>query len=328
MKNDLLTVEEASRLIEGGATLLVAGSEEAMTRLPKGSWIGGTSVYFLTDQGGLVDRERVFCTRITEAKSCRIKILQPDDLPNLTSGQFPGGFTAILIPAFSDAHAAFAMEASRYAGVFDQPLLGWVSGVHLDDLGTRKPKVFDGSSGRSYDEGAALLYVQLHAGASTDLDIVNLFNQGDEEVVVFDTDGFSASTATVNGRAVDFAEYLTRKGIDTRLPLIANYAGALINVSIQAVSVADHEVRFYAPVVAGVEYRLARKLENYVEAFAKYEDGAGGGNFSCNCILNYLYGELEGSRTGTYCGPATFGEIAYILLNQTMVRLKIDGKAA
>jgi hypothetical protein len=328
MKNDLVSVEEASRLIESGAVLLIAGSEGSLARLPRGNWIGGTSVYFLTREGGLVDCERVFCTRITEARSCRIEILPPEDLSGLTTGQFPSGFTAILIPAFSRAHSVFALEAPRYEGVFDQPLLGWISGVHLDDLGTRKPKVFIGPTGEAHDEGAALLYVRLDAGTNADLDIVNLFRQGTEELVVFDTGGFTASTATVNGRTVDFAEYLMAKEIDTRLPLVANYAGALINVSIQSVSVEDREVRFYAPVVAGVEYRLARKLENYVEAFARYEDGAGAEGFSCNCILNYLHGELEGARTGTYCGPATFGEIAYILLNQTMVRLKIDGRGA
>ena len=43
--------------------------------------------------------------------------------------------------------------------------------------------------------------------------------------------------------------------------------------------------------------------------------------FSCNCILNYLYSELEGKQTGPITGPITFGEVAYQLLNQTMVYL-------
>ena len=44
--------------------------------------------------------------------------------------------------------------------------------------------------------------------------------------------------------------------------------------------------------------------------------------FSCNCILNYLYGGLEGKHTGSVYGPITFGEIAHLLLNQTLVQLK------
>ena len=46
--------------------------------------------------------------------------------------------------------------------------------------------------------------------------------------------------------------------------------------------------------------------------------------FTCNCILNYVYSELEGKKTGTLTGPMTFGEIAYQLLNQTIVYLTIE----
>jgi hypothetical protein len=33
--------------------------------------------------------------------------------------------------------------------------------------------------------------------------------------------------------------------------------------------------------------------------------------FSCNCVHNFVYGDLQGRRTGTLQGPMTFGEIAY-----------------
>jgi hypothetical protein len=46
--------------------------------------------------------------------------------------------------------------------------------------------------------------------------------------------------------------------------------------------------------------------------------------FSCNCILNFLYGELEGKSIGTFTGPVTFGEIAYQLVNQTLVYVKAE----
>ena len=54
-------------------------------------------------------------------------------------------------------------------------------------------------------------------------------------------------------------------------------------------------------------------------------DAAGAGNpiFSCNCILNYLYGNLEGKTTPPYAGPVSFGEVAYQLLNQTLVYCEI-----
>ena len=36
-------------------------------------------------------------------------------------------------------------------------------------------------------------------------------------------------------------------------------------------------------------------------------------------MLNYVYGELENKHTGSLTGPMTFGEIAFQLLNQTLV---------
>ncbi len=44
---------------------------------------------------------------------------------------------------------------------------------------------------------------------------------------------------------------------------------------------------------------------------------------SCNCILNYQYGELEGRKIPPFTGPVTFGEVAYQLLNQTLVYVEI-----
>ncbi|HXZ96426.1 MAG TPA: hypothetical protein VEG37_05180 [Burkholderiales bacterium] len=44
--------------------------------------------------------------------------------------------------------------------------------------------------------------------------------------------------------------------------------------------------------------------------------------FARNCALNFLYGKLEGAQAGLP-GPCTFGEIAYQLLNQTMVYLVV-----
>jgi hypothetical protein len=75
-----------------------------------------------------------------------------------------------------------------------------------------------------------------------------------------------------------------------------------------------------------VEYKLAKPVPNYVESFEKLIDAELGDKmvFACNCILNYLYSELEGKRTGNMTGPVTFGEVAYQLLNQTMAYMTIE----
>jgi hypothetical protein len=48
--------------------------------------------------------------------------------------------------------------------------------------------------------------------------------------------------------------------------------------------------------------------------------------FSCNCVLNYVHGKLEGDQFIPMPGPATFGEIAHVLANQTLVYLTIRDK--
>ncbi|WP_340301592.1 DUF6976 family protein [Roseobacter sp. HKCCD5988] len=36
-------------------------------------------------------------------------------------------------------------------------------------------------------------------------------------------------------------------------------------------------------------------------------DKVTGADYSCNCILNYLYGEMEGKSVSGFTGPMTFG---------------------
>ena len=239
VKNELLTLQDAAARIEAGAILSIAGDEALLTQLPKGNWIGGTSVYFVTQEGGKVVRDRLFCTTIEQADSAVIRTIGPDDLATIPAGYVDGGFSLVLVPAFSRAHATFAMEGAGYPGFFAQPLMGWISGVHLDDIGRVTPKVFDGATGTMLEDGAVVMHLQLPKGHKVDLDIVNIFSRSGDEgpSFSFEETGFSAQTAIVNGQKVSLARFLTEQGIDTRLPLIADYGGALVNVSVQSVDV-------------------------------------------------------------------------------------------
>ena len=327
MKNAMMTAAEAAERIESGAVLMISGVEEVLATLPRGRWIGGTSVYFVTECGGQEDRDHVFVTELTSAEDARCRYLSADDLPALTEDRFDNGVSLILIPGMSRAHAEFALKGARYSGLFEQPLMGWISGVHVEEIGTKTPKIVDGSTGEMHDDGAVLLHVRLKTGRVADLDIVNLFEQdAASPTITFPESGFTACRAIVDGEDVDFADYVTRTGLDTKFPLVADYAGAMITVSFQNVDAEVGRVDFYAPVVGGLKYRLAKLPGRYADLFATRVQGDGGSELSCNCILNYIYGELEGRTTGSYTGPATFGEIAYILLNQTLVRLSVKAE--
>jgi hypothetical protein len=70
---------------------------------------------------------------------------------------------------------------------------------------------------------------------------------------------------------------------------------------------------------------MARRVEDYAAAFQSHIDKISGADaaFSCNCVLNFLYGGLEGKKTEGFTGPITFGEIAYQLVNQTLVYVTV-----
>lgn len=328
MQNQFLTLADAAARISAGDVMSIAGPSALLSQLPKGKWIGGSTVYFMADDGGVVAQDRLFCTILESAAEAVVRHIDTEHLPELASGYLEGGFSLICIPAFSSAHESFARNAMTYENLFDQPLVGWIAGVHLEKIGVEPTLVFDGTTGTAHRDGAVLLHVALPADLRPNVDIVNIFEQGDDPATsfVFEQGGFSVKSALVDGKHVDFAAYVTEHGIDTRLPLVANFAGASINVSFQHVDTEKGAVSFYAPVFPGVEYRIAKRVADYPAAFEENLRDRGAAQLSCNCILNFVYGGLEGKRTLGFTGPVTFGEIAYILLNQTVVTL--EAKAA
>lgn len=320
-----MSVADAAALIAAGAYLNIAGDEDALRQLPTGNWIGGTIPYFMAEEGGTVDRERVFATIIPAlGEPPNLRFYDVESLPQLCRNGPENGYTLLIVAAFGPCHGSFAENAPNYEEMYLKPLLGWVAGLHLDDLGQRTPKVVLGTTGVFSDQHAVAMDVPLPQEKFARIDIVNLFRPGEGAVLSFPVAGFGADDCLIDGRPGRLTEYLRSTGADTRLPLVADYCGALINVSIKSVAAAG--VEFYAPVFPGVEYRLAAPLTDYLAAFREALPTLDGGlTFSCNCILNFLYSGLEGQRTGPLQGPITFGEIGYQLLNQTLVYLTVDG---
>jgi hypothetical protein len=154
--------------------------------------------------------------------------------------------------------------------------------------------------------------------------IVNIFSQGDGDTIEFLEDGFIHSRALINGEERFLSDYVTEKQLDIRFPLVADYFGIMVNVSFQKVEEEEKKVHFYAPLFKGMKYKQAKDVGDYVAEFTKQmPTDSANIVFSCNCILNYLYSELEGKKTGGIIGPITFGEVAYQLLNQTLAYLTI-----
>lgn len=326
-KSGLMTVAEAATLIAAGKYLSIAGDAAALRQLPRGHWIGGTIPYFMAADGGQASRDRVFVNEVAVyAEAPHLRSYDLGTLPDLCRNAPDHGYSLLIIPGFSALHSSFACAAPDYEDMFLKPLIGWVSGVHLDELGTAQPQVVNGETGEFSAEMAVVMDVPLPPEKSARVDIVNLFVPGGGEAITFGATGFSADACSIDGRPARLADYLQERGIDTRLPLVASYQGAMINVSIKGIDAEAGRVDFYAPVFPGVAYRVAAPVGDYVAAFqAALPKMEAGITFSCNCILNYLHSQLEGRRTAQVTGPMTFGEIAYQLLNQTMAYLSIEG---
>lgn len=331
MNQSIMELNEVQKKISEGRSLLLAGDEAVLQQLPKGNWVGGTIPYFITkEHGGLASRELIFVTDITDI-TASVSIAQYDKttLAKVYEEGPKQGFSFILIPATSETHLSFAVNAPNYKSFGMSPLIGWIAGVHLDDLGKKTPKVFNGSTGSMLEDAAMVLRAELKPGKLAEIGIINLFEQGDGDTLTFASEGFSAKDVMVNGAPQNFAAYLKEHKLDTRLPIVADYYGALVNISFQGVDDKEDLVRFYAPVFSGIRYKHAKPIADYVTAFDTHVQKLMGSNtdkvvFSCNCILNYLFSNLENKKTGAFVGPVTFGEIAYQLLNQTLVYLEIS----
>ncbi len=319
----LTELENVIRLVESGKSLMLAGEEQLLRQIPRGQWIGGTIPYFMSDTGGVTTKDSVFVEEVLpSAKGTRISEYGIDTIPRVAADTTSNGYTILIIPAFSSIHEKYALDASTYEDMFLKLVVGWISGVHLDDIGRLSPYVVDGRTGEFHKEWAVAMHVDLPSNLQSQLGIVNIFEPGEGDELEFTKSGFSASQCLVNGKLLDFAKYVQERHVDTQLPLVANYMGTNVNVSIQSID--EEKVSFYAPVFTGVKYHFAKALQNYSERFAEaIPVGIGSPAFSCNCILNYLYGNLEGRRTGAITGPMTFGEIGYQLLNQTMVYVSV-----
>lgn len=322
-----ITLEETKKLIEEGKTLHIAADESLLEQLPKGNWIAGTTPYFITDKGGITCKEKLFVDEITCAVDCKVGVYDKNNIFDVTKDAYPNGMIFLIMPFASEVAVFYSKEAPNSEDLLMTPTVGWISGF---DLSTdASAKVYNGAAGEAYIDKAVALHICLPEDKVASLGIVNIFNINDNDAKIeFAEDTLSVKKCFVNGKEVLFADYIEENKIDTQLPLVADYNSVLVNVSIKTISKENKTVELYAPVFAGKEYRFANPVCDYAESFSTclkdFKDVKP--IFSCNCILNYLYGKLEGQVTPSFAGPVTFGEVAYHLLNQTLVYAEIIDK--
>ena len=319
----LMNFNDVSKLIEGGKLLHVAGSEDLLRKLPKGEWIGGSTEYFMSEQGGKVSGDLLFVTEFS-FENFSLKSYGVSEIENVATDAFDSGFSILIIPFDSGVHKEYSENAAQFEDMFMKHVVGWISGVNLQKSG-QMPIAVDGKTGEAFSDKAVALHLELPAGKTAFVNIINIFEPDENSpLITFAEEGFSIKNCFIDGREVVFADYITENNLNTQLPLIGDYSGAKINTSFK--SMENGTVNTYAPVFSGIEYRMAKNMPDYAAAFAGHLEGICDENavFSCNCILNFLYGELEGKNIEAFAGPITFGEIAYQLVNQTLVYVTVQ----
>lgn len=319
----LVKFDEVSGLINEGKLLHIAGTEELIKKLPKGNWIGGSTEYFMAESGGKVSGELLFVTELP-FKNFSFKSYTHNDIKNVAADAYDNGFTIVILPFNSAVHKEYAENAAGFAGMFIKTIAGWVSGINLEKSG-QTPVAANGIAGEVYTDKAVALHLEVSAGKSVNLNIINIFEQDEASPVIeFTQEGFSITNCLVDGKETVFADYLTQNDINTQLPLVGDYSGSGVNISIK--SIENGVVNLYSSVFSGIQYRVAKDVTDYAGAFNahlvnhKNVDAV----FSCNCILNFLYGGFEGKSINAFTGPITFGEVAYQLLNQTLVYVTVS----
>jgi hypothetical protein len=319
----LIGLKETMDLIRSGKPLHIAADERLLSQLPKGNWIGGTTPYFITESGGLLTEDKLFVDEISVAETVKFSVYDDKTFKTVAADAFDNGFTLFVLPFGSPILEAFAKDAAEIDGIFLKNIAGWVSGFNLGTGGTAR--TFNGKDGKSYADKAVAMHVALPKGKLATVNIVNIFEADQKSPAIeFPANAFVADKCRIGGKDVRFADYITENNIDTKLPLVANYGGSNVNISIQQID--GKNVKLYAPVFKGMQYHFALPVADYEGEFAAQIKKCVGAKpvFSCNCILNYLYGALEGKRTAPFFGPVTFGEVAYQLVNQTLVYVSVE----
>jgi hypothetical protein len=318
----LMTFDQTNKLINDNKVLHIAGSESLLRKLPKGNWIGGSTEYFMTEDGGKVSGEMLFVTELP-CNKFTIKSYNADNISSVAEATFDNGFTIIIVPFDSAVHKEYAQNAAEYSQMFMRNVAGWVSGLNLNIPG-QTPIAVNGSTGQVLSNEAAALHLEVSADKKVSIGIINIFEQDkNSPLIEFKEEGFSVKKCFIDGKETVFSDYIKQNTVDIKLPLVGEYSGTGINVSLK--SIEDGIVNLYAPVFSGIKYRMAKAIPDYEKVFNSrlMEFKNTNAAFACNCILNFLYGELEGKSIDAFTGPITFGEIAYQLVNQTLVYVTV-----
>ncbi len=329
--NQLFEQNQVETLIGENRVMVLTAHIDVLKRLPKGNWIGATSPYFYVQgQKGLMNNDKIFVTDFTPyAKEFNIKSYDKELITTVAENGYKNGFNFLILPSQADITASFSQHSMSYPNVFDNPLVGLVAGAELEEWQeARNIRVFNGQTGASFDDSGVVLHVALDEGQAARLEIINVFEPNEDIVIEVEEDGPVVKDCLINGKQGNLYDFLKERDLLTiSTPFVCNLSGAKINFSPITFDESERTVMFASSLVAGEKFLRAHPLSNYPVAFKDAIESIPEDKddliFSCNCLYNYLFGDMEEHDLGV-SGAVSFGEIGYRLLNQTFTYLVID----
>ena len=115
MHYKLYTVSEIVEKVKAGKILSLAGDESLLAQIPSGNWIGGTIPYFMSDDGGIVTKDKIFVTELPDyVNEISIKRYDESHIKDVYKDGQNYGFSIIIMPSSGKVHLSFALNAPHY----------------------------------------------------------------------------------------------------------------------------------------------------------------------------------------------------------------------
>ena len=125
-------------MIREGRVLLLAGTEAELATMPPGNWIGGTVGHFATPLCGVAAGGQILYADFTAICTTACwRSFDAGDIHEIAHHYPANGFAILLLPGFSQLLGSVAGHIMEYDGLYNLPLMGWVSAVAITPDGRR-----------------------------------------------------------------------------------------------------------------------------------------------------------------------------------------------
>ncbi|MCR5398338.1 MAG: hypothetical protein K6E68_02270, partial [Lachnospiraceae bacterium] len=134
----LVSLDQTIALINAGKILHIAADDSLLSRLPQGKWIGGTTPYFMSEEGGILSKDKLFVNEIDFAEDITVAVYGKYNIFQIVEECYDNGLTMLILPFGSDVVAKYAKEAPEVEELLLHPTVGWVAGFDLGVGGEAK----------------------------------------------------------------------------------------------------------------------------------------------------------------------------------------------